>query len=87
MHMCVAHCIQTTKFPLQFLLPLLSGECSLQLYIVIQETLCTLEFQKAVDTVSHQKLLSKLSSHGVRGEFLLLISNWLKNRNSVEING
>lgn len=35
-----------------------------------------LGFQQAFDNVSHQRLLSKLSIHGVRENVLLRISNW-----------
>ncbi|XP_061469435.1 uncharacterized protein LOC133378834 isoform X1 [Rhineura floridana] len=37
-------------------------------------------FQKAFNKVPHQRLLRKLSSHGIRGEILLWIRNWLRSR-------
>lgn len=43
------------------------------------DILC-LHFQKAFDKVPHQRLLSKLYSHGIRAWVLPWISNWLKNR-------
>ncbi|CAM4524802.1 unnamed protein product [Lepidochelys olivacea] len=47
-----------------------------------------LDFQKALDKVPHQRLLSKVSSHGIRGKVLSWISNWLKDRKQrVGING
>ncbi|CAM5134540.1 unnamed protein product [Natator depressus] len=47
-----------------------------------------LDFQKAFDKVPHQRLLSKISSHGIRGKVLSWIGNWLKDRNQrVGING
>ncbi|CAM5105037.1 unnamed protein product [Natator depressus] len=39
-----------------------------------------LDFQKAFDKVPHQKVLRKLSSHGIRGKILSWIENWLKDR-------
>ncbi|CAM5109632.1 unnamed protein product [Eretmochelys imbricata] len=39
-----------------------------------------LDFQKAFDKVSHQRLLCKLSCHGIRGKILSWIENWLKHR-------
>ncbi len=39
-----------------------------------------LDFSKAFDKVSHQKLLIKLESKGVGGEVLAWIKNWLTNR-------
>ncbi|CAM5112909.1 unnamed protein product [Natator depressus] len=39
-----------------------------------------LDFQKAFDKVLHQGLLSKVSSHGIRGKVLSWIGNWLKDR-------
>ncbi|CAM5080592.1 unnamed protein product [Natator depressus] len=39
-----------------------------------------LDFQKAFDKVSHQRLLSKLSSYGIKGKVLSWNSNWLKDR-------
>ncbi|CAM5114404.1 unnamed protein product [Natator depressus] len=47
-----------------------------------------LDLQKAFDKVPHQRLLSKLRGHGIRGKFLSWISKWLKDRGKrVEING
>ncbi|CAM4694812.1 unnamed protein product [Caretta caretta] len=47
-----------------------------------------LDFQKAFDKVPHQRLLHKLSHHGIRGKILSWIENWLKDREKrVEING
>ena len=47
-----------------------------------------LDFQKAFDKVPHQRLLSKLNSHGIKGQILLWIKNWLINRKQrVSING
>ncbi|CAM5077649.1 unnamed protein product [Natator depressus] len=47
-----------------------------------------LDFQKAFDKVPHQRLLSKVSSHGIRGKVLSRIGNWLKNRKQrIGING
>ncbi|CAM5143019.1 unnamed protein product [Natator depressus] len=46
------------------------------------------DFQKAFDKVPHQRLLSKISSHGIRGKALSWIGNWLKDRKQrVGING
>ena len=39
-----------------------------------------LDFAKAFDKVPHQRLLSKLNSHGIRGHILTWISNWLSGR-------
>ena len=39
-----------------------------------------LDFQKAFDTVPHQRLLRKLHSQGIRGQVLLWIQNWLRAR-------
>ncbi|CAM4589082.1 unnamed protein product [Caretta caretta] len=39
-----------------------------------------LDFQKAFDKVPHQRLLHKLSCHGIRGKILSWIENWLKDR-------
>ncbi|CAM5086896.1 unnamed protein product [Natator depressus] len=39
-----------------------------------------LDFQKAFDNVPHQRLLRKLSCHGVRGKILSWIETWLKDR-------
>ncbi|CAM4549014.1 unnamed protein product [Caretta caretta] len=47
-----------------------------------------LDFQKAFDKVAHQGLLSKVSSHGIRGMVLSWFNNWLKNgKQKVGING
>ncbi|CAM5087761.1 unnamed protein product [Eretmochelys imbricata] len=47
-----------------------------------------LAFEKAFDNVPHQRLLSKVSSHGIRGKVLSWISSWVKDRRQrVEING
>ncbi|CAM5136333.1 unnamed protein product [Eretmochelys imbricata] len=47
-----------------------------------------LNFQEAFDKVPHQRLLNKVSSHGIRGEVLSWIGNWLKDRKQrVGING
>ncbi|CAM5076620.1 unnamed protein product [Eretmochelys imbricata] len=39
-----------------------------------------LDFQKAFDKVPHQRLLSKVRCHGIRGKVLSWIGNWLKDR-------
>ena len=36
-----------------------------------------LDFQKAFDKVPHKRLLHKVAAHGIRGELLLRIENWL----------
>ena len=47
-----------------------------------------LDFQKAFDTVPHQRLLRKLHSQGIRGQVLLWIQNWLRARKQrVGVNG
>uniref|UniRef100_A0A452HI16 Reverse transcriptase domain-containing protein n=1 Tax=Gopherus agassizii TaxID=38772 RepID=A0A452HI16_9SAUR len=47
-----------------------------------------LEFQKAFHKVPHQRLLCKLSCHGIKGKVLSWIQNWLKDREQrVGING
>ncbi|CAM5175000.1 unnamed protein product [Eretmochelys imbricata] len=47
-----------------------------------------LGFQEAFDKVPHQRLLSKLSCHGIRGKILSWIENWLKDREQrVGVNG
>ncbi|CAM4598511.1 unnamed protein product [Caretta caretta] len=47
-----------------------------------------LDFQKAFDKVPHQRLLCKLSCHGIRGKILSWIENWLKHwEQRVGING
>ena len=39
-----------------------------------------LDFQKAFDKVPHQRLVLKLSAHGIGGEVLRWIENWLRGR-------
>ena len=39
-----------------------------------------LDFQKAFDKVPHKRLLHKLAAHGIGGELLLWIENWLSGR-------
>ncbi|CAM4529781.1 unnamed protein product [Caretta caretta] len=47
-----------------------------------------LDFQKAFDKVPHQRLLSKVSCHEIRGKVLSWIVNWLKDKKQrVGING
>ena len=47
-----------------------------------------LDFQKAFDKVPHKRLLVKLKAHGIDGEVLRWIENWLCNRRQrVVING
>ena len=47
-----------------------------------------LDFQKAFDKVSHQRLLMKLAAHGLGGDILQWIGNWLSNRKQrVVLNG
>ncbi|CAM4642329.1 unnamed protein product [Lepidochelys kempii] len=47
-----------------------------------------LDFQKAFDKVPHQRLLRKLSCHGIRGKILSWTENWLKDKEQrVGING
>uniref|UniRef100_A0A8C3HYG9 Peptidase A1 domain-containing protein n=1 Tax=Chrysemys picta bellii TaxID=8478 RepID=A0A8C3HYG9_CHRPI len=47
-----------------------------------------LDFQKAFVKVPHQRLLHKVSCHGIRGKVLSWIGNWLKDRKQkVGING
>lgn len=47
-----------------------------------------LDFQKAFDTVPHQRLLEKLRAHGIRGKLLNWVKNWLLDRQQrVVING
>uniref|UniRef100_A0A8C8SCV0 Reverse transcriptase domain-containing protein n=1 Tax=Pelusios castaneus TaxID=367368 RepID=A0A8C8SCV0_9SAUR len=47
-----------------------------------------LDFQKAFDKVPHQRLLCKLSCHGIKGKVLSWIENWLKDREQrVGVNG
>jgi hypothetical protein len=47
-----------------------------------------LDFKKAFDKVPHERLIVKLSEHGIGGDILVWIANWLKNRKQrVVING
>jgi len=47
-----------------------------------------LDFQEAFDKVPHKQLLHKLAAHGIRGELLLWIANWLSGRKQrVTLNG
>ena len=47
-----------------------------------------LDFQKAFDKVPHQRLLMKLAAHGLGGDILQWIANWLSNRKQrVVLNG
>jgi hypothetical protein len=47
-----------------------------------------LDFSKAFDVIPHKKLMVKLKAHGIDGEVLLWIKNWLKQRKQrVVING
>ena len=47
-----------------------------------------LDFQKDFDKVPHKRLLSKLKAHGIRGNILKWIENWLTDRKQrVVING
>ena len=47
-----------------------------------------LDFQKAFDKVPHKRLMVKLESHGIQGDVLRWIENWLNNRKQrVVING
>ena len=47
-----------------------------------------LDFQKAFDKVPHKRLLLKLKSHGIQGNILKWVENWLNNRKQrVVING
>ena len=43
-------------------------------------TILFANFKKAFDTVPHRKLLKTLEEIGIRGNFLFLIENYLKNR-------
>ena len=47
-----------------------------------------LDFQKAFDKVPHRRLLMKLQAHGIDGEILRWIKEWLSGRKQrVVING
>ena len=46
----------------------------------LQTDLLILDFQKAFDTVPHQRLLKKLNHYGIRGSIWKWIQNWLTNR-------
>jgi hypothetical protein len=46
----------------------------------LQTDVLILDFQKAFDTVPHQRLLRKLDHYGIRGNILNWISNWLTSR-------
>ncbi|CAM4653796.1 unnamed protein product [Lepidochelys kempii] len=46
-----------------------------------------LDFQKAFNKVPHQRLLHKLSCHGIRGKILSWIENWEDREQRVGING
>ena len=53
-----------------------------------QVDLILLDFSKAFDKVSHEKLILKLSNYGVRGETLKWVKSFLDNRTqSVVVNG
>ena len=39
-----------------------------------------LDFKKAFDKVPQERLIVKLSEHGIGGDILVWIANWLKNR-------
>ena len=43
-------------------------------------TIAHIDFQRAFDSVSHEKLLHKLASYGISGNLLLWIKNFLTNR-------
>lgn len=49
----------------------------------INNTTISIDFQKAFDSVSHDKLLSKLNSYGINGNLLALIADFLKDRKQV----
>ena len=46
----------------------------------LQTDVILLDFQKAFDTVPHQRLLSKLSSYGIQNETHSWINSWLTRR-------
>ena len=46
-----------------------------------------LDFQKAFDTIPHQRLLQKLTSFGILGNLLIWIKSFLSNRKQVVLNG
>ena len=43
-----------------------------------------LDFQKAFDSVPHQRLLTKLKGYGFKGKLLTWVENFLKNRKQVD---
>ena len=45
-----------------------------------QTDLILLDFQKAIDTVPHQRLLCKLSSYGIQNQLYSWIDSWLTQR-------
>ena len=45
-----------------------------------QVTAVYIDFSKAFDVVSHNKLIARLYSYGIRGPVLLWIKNFLSNR-------
>ena len=47
------------------------------------ETIVYVDFARAFDTVSHEKLRLKLQACGISGQLLLLISNFLYDRSQV----
>ena len=54
----------------------------------LQTDFILLDFQKAFDTVPHQRLLSKLSSYGIQNETYSWINSWLTRRKQrVIVNG
>ena len=46
----------------------------------IQTDVLILDFQKAFDTVPHQRLIQKLEFYGIRGNILKWITKWLTSR-------
>jgi len=68
-----------------------NGSCLTNLLVFLEEVtnyvdsgypvdIIYLDFQKAFDKVPHKRLLHKLTAHGIRGELLLWIENWLSGR-------